>query len=171
MKTERGAARQIALPYTARVRMAPLLTICVFAVCLSLLALALRPLGVGRAVVTILVLSVWLGVAALLIWLGSYRIDVLPDRLCYARLGGQREIAYADLREVTLEQVGPLTGQTDHPPSLLRLRGASDEQTLLIATRPFHDGDLAILLDAVEQLAPRVRLDDSVRALRASHRA
>lgn len=166
--TERGEARELELPYTARPRMAPLLIVAVFAICLSFLLLALRPLGVDRTVVTLLMLAVWLGFGALIAWLYSYHITVQSDGVRYAWLGGHRAIPYADLREVTLERVAPVAGQPDRPPSLLRLRSSSDEQTLLIATRPFHDGDLIILLDAIEQLAPHARLDDSVQALRTS---
>lgn len=165
---ERGEARQMELPYTARPRMAPLLVLSVFAICLSFLLLALRPLGVGRTPVTLLMLAVWLGFGALIAWLYSYRIDVRPGGIRVARLLGAQEITYGDLRGVTLEQVAPVAGQSGRPPSLLRLRGTSDNDTLDIATRPFREGDLIIVLDAIEQLAPHVLLDESVWALRSS---
>ena len=168
--TERGEARELELPYTARPRSAPLLIILVFAIAFSFLLLALGPLGVGSAVVTTLLFVVWIGFSVLLAWLYSCRIEVRSDGVRYAWLTGRREIAYDELREVTLEQVAPITGQPDRPPSLLRLRGSSDDRSLLIATRPFREGDLIILLDAIEQLAPHARIDESARALRVMRR-
>lgn len=163
---DRGEARELELPYTARPRMTPLLVLSVFAICLSFLLLALRPFGEGRTVITLLLLVVWLGFSALVVWLYSYRITVQSDGVRYAWLGGHREIAYSELSEVTLEQTPAVAGRPDGAANLLRLRGSSSDQTLLIATRPFREGDLVILLDAVEQLAPHARLDESVRTLR-----
>jgi hypothetical protein len=149
--------------------MAPLALIAVIGVCVSLLLLAVRPGGgAGGAVMTALLVVLWIGLGALLLWLGSYRVAVLPDRVRVPRLGGAREIAYSALRAVSLERMGPPGAATDdRPANVLCLRGASDDQTLLISVRPFHERDLAILLDAIAQLAPQARLDASVAALRA----
>lgn len=166
--TERDESREVTLPYTAHVQPAPLALIAVLGVCVSLLLLAVRPRGgAGGAVMTALLVVLWLGLGALLLWLGSYRVTVLPDRVRYLRLGGEREIAYSALRDVTLERVGPTIDAADErPPNALVLRGASDDETLFISVRPFHERDLAILLDAIAQLAPHARLDASVAALR-----
>ncbi|HKV84283.1 MAG TPA: hypothetical protein VJN88_06985 [Ktedonobacterales bacterium] len=164
--TERGAAREVALPYTARVQMTPLALIAVIGVCVSLLLLAARPRGAGGVVITALLVCLWLGVGALLLWFGSYRVTLLPDRVRYLWLGGAREIAYSELRAVTLERVGPATESSERPPNVLALRGATDDSALLISVRPFHERDLTILLDAIAQLAPHATLDASVQARR-----
>jgi hypothetical protein len=165
--TERRQAREVTLPYTARVQPAPLALIAVIGVCVSLLLLAVRPRGgAGGFVITSLLVVLWLALGALLLWLGSYRVAVLPDRVRVLRLGGAREMAYSALGTVTLERVGPAIDADERPPNALILRGASDDQTLFISVRPFHERDLAILLDAIAQLAPHARLDASVAALR-----
>lgn len=167
---ERGEAHELQLPYTARAQSSPLALVVVLGVCVSLLLLAVRPGGAGGVLITTLLVCLWLCIAGLLAWLGSYRVILLPDRIRSARLGSAREMAYADLREVTLARVGPRVRGDERPPQLLCLRGLPDERagerTLEIAIRPFRERDMAILLDAVEQLAPQARLDDSVRALR-----
>lgn len=165
--TERGEAREVTLPYTACVQMAPLALIAVIGVCVSLLLLAVRPRGgAGGAVMTALLVVLWLGLGALLLWLGSYRVMILPDRVRVLRLGGAREIAYSELRAVTLERVGSTMDADERPPNALVLRGATADRALLISVRPFHERDLAILLDAIAQLAPHARLDASAQALR-----
>ncbi|MGH2486833.1 MAG: hypothetical protein ACRDHE_12560 [Ktedonobacterales bacterium] len=166
MRTEHAAAREVALPYTARVRMAPLAILTMIGVCVSLLLLAVRPRGAGGAVLTALFVALWIALGALLLWLGSFRVALLPDRVRYARLGGAQEIAYSELRAVTLERVGPAMESDERPPNMLVLRGTTADRTLLISVRPFHERDLAILLDAIEQLAPHAELDASAQALR-----
>ena len=159
-----GEARELTLPYTARAQWTPLLIVCVLGVCVSLPLLALRPRG-GETIMTALLICLWLGIAGLLLWLGSYRIILLPDRIRCARLGGNQEMAYAEVREVTLERVDT-TGDDSRPASLLRLRGDTEGRALVIGVRPLRECDLAIILDAVEQLAPQARLDASVREMR-----
>ncbi len=172
MSEQNGArVHSYSLPYTVRSERASIVLVLVLGVFLSLLLLSLVLRSLSAVLPKVLIMCMlWGSIGALMLSIGSKKIVLLPDRICYRTLFSQREILFTNITRVELDRVMRrgyrmfLFVQVAH--YVLRIDDRFADKPLFINTKPFSKKDISIVVDVIATHAPSARLDSNTRQLR-----
>ena len=146
------------LAYAARPSWSPFI---IFFMIGGLITLTLLPLIANSSALPLLLL-VWAPIGVFLLWLGSYKIVLLPGKLHYNMLFSRKEMFFADITRVAVKVVhGRGAGY------ILQVYGNSSDKPLAINVRPFRMRDISIVVDAIATYVPSATLDAIAREMRA----
>jgi|GEM_PF-4836238 hypothetical protein len=147
------------LPYTARAGRAPFI---IFPILGGVISLLLVPLVLQSLSAWPLFLLLWGAIGLFLFWIGSSKIVLLPDRICYHTAFSRREMRFADIARVEVRAVPGRSGSY-----FIQIADRFAGKPLRISFRAFRKRDVAIVIDAIATHAPSVILDEGARQLRA----
>jgi len=165
---QQSSTGMYSLPYTVRPEKAVFGLVFILGMIISFFLLLVIQRGPSTVLPVVLLLCmIWGYIIAWILSIGLQRIVLLPDRVCYRKLFSTKEVLFADITNVMLEQVR-VRGYRGYGVIryFLRIDARSSEKPLLINTKPFSKKDLSIVIDVITTHAPSAHLDTSLLQLR-----